>query len=144
MMTNLKSYILKNFEQMLVLFILLSVIALNYFIDQKLALLNLFYLPVLIAGFILGKRKAVLTSILSIATVSFYVVMFPDSYKPEQNLLSLAITLISWGSFLTLSSIIVGHLHEENENKYHQLILQRNIFVDNPIKAMYSVYQQGA
>jgi len=105
----------------MVLFILLSVIALNYLIDQKLALLNLFYLPVLVAGFILGKKKAVLTSILSIASVSFYVIMFPQSYKPSQNILSLAITLISWGSFLTLSSVIVGHLHEENEKKYHQL-----------------------
>ena len=121
MMTSLKSYILKNFEQLMVLFILLSVIALNYLIDQKLALLNLFYLPVLVAGFVLGKRKAVLTSILSIAAVTFYVVMFPQSYQPAQTLLSLVITLISWGSFLTLSSIIVGHLHEENENKYHQL-----------------------
>ena len=70
MMTRIKSYILNNFEQLLVLFILVSVISLNYFIDQKIALLNLFYLPVL-AGQILGKRKAVLTSILSIASVSF-------------------------------------------------------------------------
>ena len=121
MMTRIKSYILNNFEQLLVLFILVSVISLNYFIDQKIALLNLFYLPVLVAGFILGKRKAVLTSILSIASVSFYVIMFPQSYKPSQSILSLTITLISWGSFLTLSSIIVGHLHEENETRYHQL-----------------------
>ena len=121
MMLQLKQYLMKNFEQLMVLFILLSVIALNYAIDQKLALLNLFYLPVLAAGFILGKRKAVLTSILSISSVSFYVIMFPQSYQPTQNMLSLVITLISWGSFLTLSSIIVGHLHEENENKYHQL-----------------------
>jgi putative nucleotidyltransferase with HDIG domain len=49
------------------------------------------------------------------------VVMFPQSYKPSQSMLSLTITLISWGSFLTLSSIIVGHLHEENEKRYHQL-----------------------
>jgi putative nucleotidyltransferase with HDIG domain len=47
--------------------------------------------------------------------------MFPQSYKPTQNMLSLIITLISWGSFLILSSIIVGYLHEENDKKYHQL-----------------------
>jgi putative nucleotidyltransferase with HDIG domain len=121
MLVQFKEYFIKNFEQLMVLFILLSVIVLNYLIDQKLALLNLFYLPVLVAGFILGKKKAVLTSILSIASVSFYVIMYPQSYKPTQNILSLVITLISWGSFLTLSSIIVGYLHEENEIKYHQL-----------------------
>ena len=111
----------KNFEQLLVLFILIAVAALNYCIDQKLALLNLFYLPVLVAGFILGKKKALMTSLLSIASVTFYVVMYPDSYQPSESLLSLAITLISWGSFLTLASIIVGYLHEENDKKYAQL-----------------------
>ena len=42
----------------MVLFILVAVFVLNYFVAEKLALLNLFYLPAIVAGFVLGERKA--------------------------------------------------------------------------------------
>jgi putative nucleotidyltransferase with HDIG domain len=120
-MLKFKEYIYKNFEQILILFILFAVVAVNYFIAEKLALLNLFYLPALVAGFILGKKKALLTSILSIIAVLFYVVLGNENFTQNQSTLSFYITLISWGSFLILCSIIVGHLHEENEKKITQL-----------------------
>ena len=120
-MSNLKEYIFKNFEQILVLFILVSVVGLNYFIAEKLALLNLFYLPSLVAGFVLGKRKALLTSMFSITAVIFYMTLNYDNFKPSQSVVSFYINIISWGSFLILCSIIVGHLHEENEKKVAQL-----------------------
>jgi putative nucleotidyltransferase with HDIG domain len=120
-MSNLKAYIFKNFEQIVVLFILFAVVALNYFIAEKLALLNMFYLPSLVAGFVLGKRKALLTSIFSVTAVMFYVSLNYDSFKPSQSVVSFYINIISWGSFLILCSIIVGHLHEENEKKVAQL-----------------------
>jgi len=120
-MKRLKAYTFKNFEQMIVLFILLSIFALNYFVAEKLALLNLFYLPALIAGFVLGKRKAMLTSIFSVTAVLFYVIINHDSFQPTQSVTSFYVNLIAWGSFLILCSIIVGHLHEENEKKVAQL-----------------------
>ena len=101
----------------MVLFILAAVIVLNYFIAEKLALLNLFYLPAILAGFVLGKRKALLTSIFSITAVIFYVFLNYDNYKQGQSVVSLFINIISWGSFLILCSIVVGHLHKENEKK---------------------------
>jgi putative nucleotidyltransferase with HDIG domain len=120
-MSNIKEYIFKNFEQIVVLFILVAVVALNYFIAEKLALLNMFYLPSLVAGFVLGKRKALLTSIFSVTAVLFYMSLNYDNFKPSQSVLSFYINIISWGSFLILCSIIVGHLHEENEKKVAQL-----------------------
>jgi len=120
-MSNLKGYIFKNFEQILVLCILVSVVGLNYFIAEKLALLNLFYLPSIVAGFVLGKRKALLTSIFSVTAVIFYVALNFDNFKPSQSVVSFYVNIISWGSFLILCSIIVGHLHEENEKKVAQL-----------------------
>jgi putative nucleotidyltransferase with HDIG domain len=120
-MPDIKGYIFKNFEQILVLFILIAVVALNYFIAEKLALLNMFYLPSIVAGFVLGKRKALLTSIFSIAAVIFYVAMNYADFRPSQSVVSFYVNIISWGSFLILCSIIVGHLHEENEKKIGQL-----------------------
>jgi putative nucleotidyltransferase with HDIG domain len=120
-MAKFKEYIFKNFEQVMVLVILVAVVCLNYFIAEKLALLNLFYLPSLVAGFILGKRKAMLISIFSITAVVFYVVLNHDNFMSAQSAMSLYINLTSWASFLILASIIVGHLHEENEKKVTQL-----------------------
>lgn len=120
-MNRLKSYIFDNFEQIIVLLILLAIFALNYFAAEKLALLNLFYVPSLVAGFVLGKRKAMLTSIFSVAAVLFYVALNYDNFRPNQSITSFYVSLISWGSFLILCSIIVGHLHEENEKKMVQL-----------------------
>ena len=117
-MSNIKAYVLKYFEQIVVLFILAAVVFLNYFIAEKLALLNLFYLPAIVAGFILGKRKALLTSIFSIMAVTFYLFLNYDNFKQGQLAY---INIISWASFLILCSIIVGYLHEENENKIVQL-----------------------
>ena len=56
-MSNIKEYLFEHFEQTVVLFILAAVVVLNYFIAEKLALLNLFYLPAIVAGFVLEKEK---------------------------------------------------------------------------------------
>jgi putative nucleotidyltransferase with HDIG domain len=120
-MSNIKKYFFKYFEQIVVLFILAAVVLLNYFIAEKLALLNLFYLPAIVAGFVLGKRKALLTSIFSVTAVSFYVFLNYDNFKEGQSVVSLYVNIISWGSFLILCSIVVGYLHEENEKKIVQL-----------------------
>ncbi len=120
-MNRIKTYFFNRFEQIIVLLILLIVFALNYLFSEKLALLNLFYLPALIAGFILGKRKAMLTSIFSVAAVVFYVAINFDSFLPGRTATSFYISLVSWGCLLVLCSIVVGHLHEENEKKIAQL-----------------------
>ena len=120
-MPDIKGYIFKNFEQILVLFILIAVVVLNYFIAEKLALLNMFYLPSIVAGFVLGKRKALLTSMFSVTAVIFYVVINYADFRPSQSVVSFYVNIISWGSFLVLCSIIVGHLHEENEKRVGQL-----------------------
>jgi K+-sensing histidine kinase KdpD len=117
-MSSVKAYFLKYFEQIVVLFILAAVVVLNYFIAEKLALLNLFYLPAIVAGFVLGKRNAVLTSIFSITAVTFYLFLNYDNFKQSQFAY---VNIISWASFLILCSIVVGHLHEENEKRIVQL-----------------------
>jgi len=120
-MPNIKAYVFKHFEQIVVLFILLAVVVLNYFIAEKLALLNLFYLPAIVAGFVLGERKALLTSIFSVMAVTFYVFLNYDNFRSVTGDVSLYVNIISWSSFLILCAIVVGHLHEKNEKQIVQL-----------------------
>src|SRR5208283_1238094 len=56
-MSKIKVYIFKYFEQIVVLFILAAVVVLNYFIAEKLALLNLFYLPAIVVGHLHEKNE---------------------------------------------------------------------------------------
>ena len=50
-MEAFKRYLLKNFEQVFVLLILLSVSLITYFIPYKLAFLNMYYIPMLLAAY---------------------------------------------------------------------------------------------
>jgi putative nucleotidyltransferase with HDIG domain len=120
-MLKIKTYFFKYFEQIVVLFILVAVVVLNYFVAEKLALLNLFFLPAIVAGFVLGQRKALLTSIFSVMAVTFYVFLNYDNFKSVTGAVSLYVNIISWGSFLILCAIVVGHLHEKNEKQIVQL-----------------------
>ena len=53
-------WLLRNLEGLLILVILISVMLINYFIYSKVAFLNFYYLPVIIGGYYLGRRMAVL------------------------------------------------------------------------------------
>ena len=55
-MEKLKTWILKHFESVLILGITLAILVTNYFVLQKMAFLNFYYLPVLVAGYLLGRR----------------------------------------------------------------------------------------
>ena len=47
-MDAIKEYLLKNFEQLFVLSILVSVAGINYYIPYKLAFLNFYFIPIML------------------------------------------------------------------------------------------------
>ncbi|MGH7250607.1 MAG: hypothetical protein ACREIK_02000, partial [Nitrospiraceae bacterium] len=80
-MERLKNYLLKNFEQLFVLLILCATVLVNYYIPQKLAFLNFYFLPIILAGYYLGQRKAVLGAVLCALVISLYVVLNPELFE---------------------------------------------------------------
>lgn len=120
-MDNLKNYLYKNFEQVLVLVLLVSIALINYFVVHKIALLNLYFLPVLVAGYILGKRSACLVSVLCTLLVIFYYMFYPDSYAIGTGKASTIIHLLTWSCFLVLAGSLVGYLYELKEEKIKEL-----------------------
>src|SRR5437773_12490399 len=66
---GLKAYLLKNFEQTFVLLTLVSTVLINYFVQQKIAFLNFYYLPIILAGYYLGRTKAVLGAVFSFLVI---------------------------------------------------------------------------
>ena len=116
-MEKLREYIFKNFEQIFVLLILVSIVLINYYLPQKLAFLNFYYIPVLAAGYILGRRSALLGSCLCFLMVAIYAYLNPELFFMEENMLDLALSILTWGSFLILAGILVGTMYEKLTNQ---------------------------
>jgi len=120
--TKVKNFFLKHFERLLVLSILLGIIIINYFAPNKLAFLNFFYLPIIIAGYYLGKKMAVLTALFCISITVLFIVMFPSSFLiAEMGKMNVIISITAWSSFLILTSAALGYLYEEKEKRMKDL-----------------------
>lgn len=112
-MEKLKDYITRNFEQTFVLLTLVVTFLINYFVPQKIAFLNFYFLPVILGGYYLGQRKAVLGAMLCVLLVSLYVVVSPESFTTNGSVLSVYTYITTWGGFLILAGAVVGKLHEK-------------------------------
>ncbi len=120
-MEKLKLWMLKHFESVLILVITLAILITNYFVVQKMAFLNFYYLPVLVAGYFLGKKQAVFTAVFVIAFVVFLALLEPVSFMATAGKLPLVFNFIVWGGFLTLAAAVVGTLYEQKERKVQEL-----------------------
>lgn len=78
-MERFKEYLLLNFEQVFVFVILLAVALISYWIPQKIAFLNFFFLPVIISGYFLGLRHSILGAFFCICFVSIYTIIYPHA-----------------------------------------------------------------
>ena len=116
-MDKAKRYVISHFEQIIVLSVMLMVLFMHYFVLQKTAFLNVYYLPVLIAGFFLGRNTAMLLSLFCILLVTFFVIATPAFSALYGTKLDMVVDLTFWGSFLILTSCVVGTLFNENEKK---------------------------
>ena len=120
-MDRFKQFLIRHFEKILVLIILIAAFAGTYFIEEKAIVLNFYYLPVLVAGYFLGRRMGVLTAVLSILAVLYFVLISPQRFFGEKVFWYSIAKLSSWSGFLILASVTVGTLYEENERRLQDL-----------------------
>ncbi len=109
-MESLKRYLIDNFEQIFVLLILLSVAGITYFIPYKLAFLNFYFIPILLAAYYLGVRKALLGGVLCALMVAIYSYLFPELFMIRLTVLDLWMHIVTWASFLILTAAVVGQV----------------------------------
>ena len=99
----------------------MALAATNFLIDQKIVFLNLYYLPVLISGYFLGRKHAVLTSLFIIGFVTFMVMYNGDSFFEQNTQFNLVFNIIIWGGFLVLAAITVGTLYEQKQRQLNDI-----------------------
>jgi putative nucleotidyltransferase with HDIG domain len=121
-MVRTKQLLLKNADKVVVLIILAGLVVINSVVPYKLGFLNFFYLPIIIAGYYMGKKTAVLTAVLSTLSVFMSYLISPKSFilMGSGNMI-IWVSLLAWGSFLILTSAALGFLYEEKERKIGDL-----------------------
>jgi len=125
-MEKVKDFLFKHFEELLVLTISLIIISASFFIFQQLAFLNFYYLPVLVSGYVLGRRMSILTALFCVALIAFSAINNPQLFQIKNSGLFLVTDLMLWGGFLILAGYVVGTLYEQKEKKIQEL---RNAYV---------------
>ena len=120
-METFKQFIVKHLEKVLIIIILIAAFIGTYLIEEKSIVLNFYYLPVLSAGYFLGRPMGVLTAIFSILVVVISTLLFPETFFKGEEFSNKLAELFSWGGFLILASIAVGTLYERNERRLKDL-----------------------
>ncbi len=110
-MEKFKAYLLGNFEQFFILIILVTVFLINYYIPQKMAFLNFYFLPIIMAGYYLGLRFTVLGAFLCIILVATYTTLYPHLFILPSTRTDLYLHIAAWGGFLILAGVVVGNQH---------------------------------
>lgn len=120
-MERFKLFLIKHFEMILVIVILVTAFLGTYFVQEKTLILNFYYLPVVFASYFLGRRMGVLAAFLSILLVLICVLIYPARFFLKDDLMRGVFMLSSWGGFLILVSYAVGTLYEQKEHQLNEL-----------------------
>lgn len=116
MFDKLKAYVTKNFELVFVTAILFAVLLTAFLLPWKLSILHFFYLPVMVAGFALGRKKALQGAILAILIVIAIFILQFSQFTIEGHATGDAIlSLVAWAGFLLLSGYVVGVMRDRSE-----------------------------
>jgi hypothetical protein len=121
-MRKLKSFFFRRFEVSLVLAIVIGILAIAFLVYYKFSFLNFFFLPVILSGYYLGKRHAVLSASFSVLLVILYLVFVNVNMgRRIGTSWDEIITLVTWAGFLILTGGIIGSLSEEREARIKKL-----------------------
>ena len=120
-MDRLKFFLVRHFERILVLVILVTAMLVTFAMEDKTLLLNFYFLPVVFASYYLGKRLGVLSAFLSILAIIICALIFRDNFFPESQEFRGIFLLSSWGGFLLLTAYAVGGLYEQKERRMEEL-----------------------
>lgn len=105
-------FFLRHFERMFILLLVGAMLGIHYVVEQKYALLSFYYLPMILAGFVGGRRFAVVSGLFAVSLVLFFQAVEGLGSEPGFSLDAI-VTLVPWGGFLILTGYVVGGLAEQ-------------------------------
>ncbi len=100
-------------ELMLILVAVLTAFVAYHMEGYRLVTLNLFYLPVVLSGFYLGRYRSGVLALFCVLAASLILLTQLQEATEDGSPLSMLIGIVLWGSVLCLTSILVGTLSDE-------------------------------
>jgi hypothetical protein len=79
--------------------------------------LNLFYLPVVLTAFYLGRYRAGMLALFSVIGSSVVVVIHLDNLASDTSPLTMVLSVAVWGAVLGMTALLVGTLSDERLQK---------------------------
>ncbi|MDE3173577.1 MAG: hypothetical protein KGN74_10940 [Gemmatimonadota bacterium] len=113
---RVKQALFDHFEQTLVVVLVASLLFINFTVDYKLAFLSFYYLPIIAAGFLLGRNSAVWAAVLTVLLVTFF-----QAVTGLGGIAGISTPTIMyfapWGGFLILTGYTVGSLSDRYKER---------------------------
>lgn len=111
----------RTFEVMLMIVIAGMTYLLCRMGASKMVVLNLFYLPIVLSGYFLGRGSAGMLALLSVFAVSIAVTLDPSGFAVYNSPVMIGLALTVWGAVLGLAAILVGTLCDERAKTVEEL-----------------------
>lgn len=115
-----KVFFIRYFERLFVLVLMAATLFIHYWVDQKLAFLAFYYLPVILAGFYGGHRFAVVSGVFITGLVFFFQATEGIEMRPGLHGEAL-LNLGPWAGFLILTGYVVGSLAEQRAARLEEV-----------------------
>ncbi len=111
---RVKLFLYVNFERVLVVGLVVSLLLIHWFVDYKIAFLSFYYLPIIVAGFFLGRKAAVMAAVFIVVLVFFFQAVQGLEGAPGLGS-TMLFALVPWGGFLILTGYVVGSLADQHQ-----------------------------
>lgn len=124
-MEDVKEFTTRHFEAIVVLVLVAATAVAVFVVVNKVAFLNVFYVPVLVAAYSLGRNRGMLVGALAVLLVTLYSVLDPTLFGIRGTggapLQGAYLNLALWGCFLLVTAYVVGSLYEVKESALSDL-----------------------
>ena len=112
-MQKVKEFVYHYFEYFFVLSILAGIFVIASMVEDKVIFLNFFFLPVIMAGYLLGLYRSVMGAVFCILVVCLYFIGYPQAFVLPDTKQGILLYLSAWGGFLILAGATVGRQQEK-------------------------------
>lgn len=104
-------------ETMLVLITAALACVMYFTAGMKIVVLNLFFLPVVLAGFFMGRYRAGVLALLAVISATIVSATDLNHFGSFSSPVMVALAITLWGAVLGLTSLLVGTLSDERDAK---------------------------
>lgn len=108
----------------------------------KMVVLNLYFLPVILGAFFLGRYKAGVLALLSVVLVTIIAAQDFNQFAAFRSPLTSALAITIWGGVLGLTTILAGTLSDERSTQMTELHSAHLGVIEVLTNYLYSIHPQ--